>query len=412
MPRRVLRIAFVAIAVLTGLGAMVVVGTWVWLGTDAGQRFILERLRAPLRGHGLELDADRVSGTVFSSLRLNGLTLRLCAQKISIRARSADVQYGLMSIIRGAPVVSVAVDEPVVDTNSDATCGAAPGGAAPSLLPRVVLRSLEIHKGVVGAGSRHLSAIELQGDGMVDRDGGGAPALTFHITKASALIFSEPGDSHLELSGQVAPDKVDVDLTAAVTRDDLARHAAGAVSAGPVALHLHVAGPPGALRLEGQVTTALGQADVSGTIDGPGRHADLALATKRVVIAPAGSDVEIAASARLRLVVNSEAGGDKDEVRLNVRGHGDYTRRGFDPSLAGAAMRRHLEDLPGGSWSGTAEGSLGGDGLSSRFHIDLSSEGKREAAPASIVLSGKMVVPRTGRPRLEANVAARDAVTR
>jgi hypothetical protein len=409
MLRRVLHVVFVAIVVVTGLCAAAVVGTWIWLRTDAGQRFVVERLRAPLRAAGMDLDADGVSGTLFSSLRLNGMTVRLCAQKISIQARSVEVRYGLISILRGAPVIGVTVEDPVVDANGDAACGGAPGGAAPSLPRRVVLRSVEIHRGVVVSGSQRLTAIELLGDGAIDRDGGGAPALTFHIAKASARIFSEPSDSHLELSGQVSPEKVDLDLTAAVARDDLARHAAGAVSAGPVAVHLHVAGPTGLVRLEGHVATALGEADVSGTIDAPGRRAELALATKRLVIAPAGSDVEIAASAKVRILA---AAGDNDAIRLALRGRGDYTRRGYDPSLAGASMKRHLEDLPGGSWSGSAEGSVGRDGLSTRFHIDLSSEGKREAAPASIVLTGKLVVPRSGRPRLEANVAARELVTR
>ncbi len=44
MLRRLLRGVLVAIAVLTGLAAAALVGGWIWLRSDAGQRFVLERL--------------------------------------------------------------------------------------------------------------------------------------------------------------------------------------------------------------------------------------------------------------------------------------------------------------------------------------------------------------------------------
>lgn len=403
MLRRALHVATVAIAILAGLSAAAIAGAWLWLRTDGGQRVILEHIRAPLRAAGVELDAEHITGTLISSLRLNGVTARLCAQRISVQARSVAVEYRILSLLRSAPDVALTVDQPVVRQNA-VPCSL-PAGDPPALPKRIVLRRLEIRDGVVGSA---LTQIELVGEGRVERDSAGGPAFSFDLAKASARIFTEPSDGRLELSGHVTADTVDLELTASVARDDLARHAAGAVDAGPISAELHAVGPPDALRIEGHAKTALGDADVSGTVDAPGRRAEIILVSRRLAIAPPGSDVEIGASAELRVIAAPDA---KGALRMTVRGHGDYTRRGFDPSLAGASMKRHLEDLPGGTWSGSAEATADGDALSARFHVNLSSQGKREAAPANVVLSGKLVMPRAGRPRLEASITPREAAT-
>ena len=94
MARRILRGVFISLAVLAGLCVVLIVSAWLWVRSQAGQRYVLDRLRHELGSRaGVELEASRLSGSLLSSLRLEGVNLRACEQKLRVRAASVTIDF-------------------------------------------------------------------------------------------------------------------------------------------------------------------------------------------------------------------------------------------------------------------------------------------------------------------------------
>jgi hypothetical protein len=405
--RRILRGVFISLAVLAGLCVVLIVGAWLWVRSDAGQRYVLDRLRQELGSRaGVEIEASRLSGSLLSSLRLEGVTLRACEQKLRVSAASATIDFSIVSIVRGAPRVAMIVDEPVVGPLAPGDCASPPERKAARPPKRIDLEHFAIHRGSVklpsGKPPIEIHAIEVDAHGVIVPDG--VSRVQF---RAAAEPFSEGSGSTVQISGTVASDGIDVDVQATVAKDDIPRSAG---VRGPVAAQVKVTGTPAALRVEGELKPQKGVVRVSGTIDAVDGSADLALEPSGVSFSPAVGESEVTASGQVRLQAKHD---QPDSVHLDVRGHGEYSRRVIDPSLVNltkgggaATMNRHSEQMVGGHWNGHLEGRAGEQGLDTELRIELDPETK--GGPTTLLV-GTLVMRPGGKPRLEAKVIARDA---
>jgi hypothetical protein len=405
--RRILRGVFISFAVLAGLCVALIVGAWFWFRTEAGQRYVLDRLRQELGSRaGVELDASRLSGSLFSRLRLDGVTLRACEQKLRVSAASATLDFSIVSIARGAPRVSMIVDEPVVGPLAPEDCASPPSRKPTDPPRRIDLEHFAIHRGSVewtaGSTPIQLRAIEVDVHAVIIPDG--VSRVQF---RAAAEPFSEGSGSSVKLSGTVASDGIEVELQATVAKDDIPRSAG---VRGPVAAQVKVTGTPAALRVDGELKPQKGVVRVSGTIDAVDGSADLALEPSGVSFFPAVGESEVTASGQVRLQAKRD---QPDSLHLDVRGRGEYSRRVIDPSLldvtkggGAATMNRHSEQTVGGHWNGRLEGRAGEQGLDTELRIELDPETK--GGPTTLLL-GTLVMRPGGKPRLEAKVIARDA---
>src|SRR5262245_3313947 len=95
--RRVLRGLAVALVVVAGLCALVRVGVWAWFQSDAGQRYVLGRLRGALAPAGVELDVGHLGGSLATNLRLEDVTVRACAAGVRVRASRLTIRYPVTS---------------------------------------------------------------------------------------------------------------------------------------------------------------------------------------------------------------------------------------------------------------------------------------------------------------------------
>jgi hypothetical protein len=405
--RRILRGVFISLAVLAGLCVVLIVSAWLWVRSQAGQRYVLDRLRHEIGSRaGVELEATRLSGSLLSSLRLEGVTVRACEQKLRVRAASVTIDFSLMSIVRGAPRLSLVIDEPVASPLAPADCASPPPRKPTEPPKRIDLEHLAIHRGSVDFPSEstpiQIHAIEVDAHGVIIPDG-----ISRVQFRAAAEPFSQGSGSSVQLSGTVASDGVDIDVQGTVAKDDIPRSAG---LRGPVTAHVQVKGTPAALSLEGELKLQKGVVRLSGTVDAVDPSADLSLEPSGVSFSPAVGESEVTASGQVRL----QAKRDKpDSVRLDVRGRGEYSRKVIDPSLlnvtkggGGEAMKRHSEQVEGGHWNGRLEGRAGEDGLDTELRVELDPENK--GGPTTLLV-GTLVMRPGGKPRLEAKIVARDA---
>jgi len=336
--------------VVAGLLALMRVGVWAWFQSDAGQRYVLKRLRGALAPAGVELDVGHLAGSMVTNLRLEDVTVRACAAGVRVRARRLTIRYPLASLLRGRPRVDVAAEAPLVDGLPRRACGKA-ARRARGPLPPVEVRRIRIDRGTIAFA--------------------GAPRVA--------------------VSGMVTPKQVDLDLAASGT--------APAPLDGPLRAHVHVDGPPTAIRLAGEIRPGRGRVGVFGRVDTRRGTASLELTPKGVTLTPARGEAQLVASGKAHLTAVRRARG---RIVLDIRGEGGYRRRVIDPELHAdeedATMDRFAEESRG-TWSARLRGRAGPRGLRGHFVVDLH-DGPRRAA----VVKGTLAAPRGGHPRFRAQI--------
>jgi autotransporter translocation and assembly factor TamB len=236
-------------------------GVWVWVRTPPGQRFVLGQLHdaAP----GVTIDAERVSGSLFSDVRLERVTARLCDKGLVVHARGIEARYRLVSLLTGEPRLTVIVDAPRIEPGERSSdCAGGPPRRA------------------------HLER-------LVVRDGSFGP-------------FSD-----IEVEGRVADGSVDLEWR--LVADELP------ALRGQVEVTGHARGPLEAIDLGAVARTSSAPIRVSGTVNATSGAADLEVALERLALDPPSSAVTLiaTATARVRVVAG----------KLSVRARGDYRRR-------------------------------------------------------------------------------------
>ena len=74
------------------IGLLLLIGAFlVWLNTDPGRRFIVRQINNFEAASGLQVNVERIEGSVFGQLTLHGLTLS-DPDGIFFRAPEAEVQ--------------------------------------------------------------------------------------------------------------------------------------------------------------------------------------------------------------------------------------------------------------------------------------------------------------------------------
>ena len=356
MARRVLHGLSIVLVAVAGLCALTLVGVWLWFQSDAGQRAVLGRLQRELAPAGLEIEAGRLSGSLVSSLRLDDVTVRGCAQGLRVRVRRVTVRYPLTSVLRGRPRLDVVAEEPAVDDLPRGACARAHRGAKRLALRPVEVRRLQIERGVVAL----------------------------------------PGLPRCSVSGTVTPAAIGLTLAARARE-------AGPLG-GPVRARLRLEGPPGSIRVSGEVRPGQGRVAISGRIDLRTRTASVDLAPSGLVVTPERGQARLVTSGRAHLALRRTASG---RFTFTVRGGGEYQRRVIDPALHGAVTDGEVMDrfseTTQGAWTARIDGRTGPRGLYSRFAVEL----RDETRPAAVV-KGTLAAPRGGRPRFHATIVSRE----
>ncbi|HKR25222.1 MAG TPA: hypothetical protein VJS15_08185, partial [Allosphingosinicella sp.] len=82
------------------LGVVLLLGAFLlWLNTDPGRRFLVRQINAFETVSGLQVDVERIEGSVFGELTLHGLTLA-DPQGVFFRAPVAELDYRPLAYFR------------------------------------------------------------------------------------------------------------------------------------------------------------------------------------------------------------------------------------------------------------------------------------------------------------------------
>jgi translocation and assembly module TamB len=90
-------------AIILGLIVIAVAGFLIWLNSDPGRRFIVERINNLELASGLKINVERIDGNIWSDVTLRGLTLS-DPQGAFLAVPEAQVDYDLMSYVRGSHI--------------------------------------------------------------------------------------------------------------------------------------------------------------------------------------------------------------------------------------------------------------------------------------------------------------------
>jgi translocation and assembly module TamB len=75
----------------------------IWLNSDSGRRFIVERINGLELASGLKINIERIDGNIWSDVTVHGLTLS-DPQGAFLAVPQAQVDYNLMSYLRGSHI--------------------------------------------------------------------------------------------------------------------------------------------------------------------------------------------------------------------------------------------------------------------------------------------------------------------
>jgi autotransporter translocation and assembly factor TamB len=90
-------------AIILGLIVIAVAGFLIWLNSDPGRRFIVERINNLELASGLKINVERIDGNIWSDVTLRGLTLS-DPQGAFLAVPEAQVDYDLMSYVRSSHI--------------------------------------------------------------------------------------------------------------------------------------------------------------------------------------------------------------------------------------------------------------------------------------------------------------------
>jgi translocation and assembly module TamB len=90
-------------AIILGLLVAAAAAFLIWLNTDPGRRFIVERINNLEMASGLKVNIERIDGNIWSDITVHGLTLS-DPQGTFLAVPQAQVDYNLMSYLRGSHI--------------------------------------------------------------------------------------------------------------------------------------------------------------------------------------------------------------------------------------------------------------------------------------------------------------------
>ncbi|HZG45545.1 MAG TPA: hypothetical protein VEZ41_04660, partial [Allosphingosinicella sp.] len=91
------------LAIILGLLVIAVAGFLIWLNSDPGRRFIVERINNLELASGLKINIERIDGNIWSDVTVRGLTLS-DPQGAFLAVPEAQVDYDLMSYVRSSHI--------------------------------------------------------------------------------------------------------------------------------------------------------------------------------------------------------------------------------------------------------------------------------------------------------------------
>jgi len=87
------------LGIFLGLLIAAVAAFLIWLNSDSGRRFIVERINGLELASGLKINVDRIEGDIWSEVTVHGMTLS-DPQGVFLAVPRAEVDYTLMSYLR------------------------------------------------------------------------------------------------------------------------------------------------------------------------------------------------------------------------------------------------------------------------------------------------------------------------
>jgi hypothetical protein len=283
-----------------GIGALTAVvllgllglGGWLWMRSSLGHRFARHQLETLLAERLPGLRAERIGGSMYSDVKLEGVTLRDANGQLLFAAQSVHARFGLRSLLRRRPHLSlVEIKKPFADVSTP-----------------------ERRRQLLAAADRLLAGMPIPEaihiDSLVVRDGRvvfarGAPAQA----SLAATLAASPSQVNLSLRA--------LELTAGRTRE-------------PIRITGSAQGPKDNVRLAFAAQTQYGTLDVNGVLDLERGRADATLLLHDLAATFGPGAEHVRASGEVRIVLDWPA---KHTGQLAADGAVKYVHLPTAPSL-------------------------------------------------------------------------------